>query len=166
MSNNKKGNSIPGEFTAIPDSLLGVGFDIYEIIIISSVQSWTRQNKKFYESKGRIAEEYGCCRATISRKFLKLIKQGILVQGKKHAKGQYEYSVNLAKLFEIINQFKCNLELQQTASAVTESNSKCNLELQNNTPKTINKNSFRVEVEKKSTSPTEEEVEAFIKNLK
>ncbi len=166
MSNTKKGNSIPGEFTAVPDSLLGVGFDIYEIIIISSVQSWTRQNKKFYESKGRIAEEYGCCRATISRKFIKLIKDGILIEGKKHAKGQYEYSVNVSKLFEVINQYKCNLELQQTASAVTESTSKCNLELQNNTPKTINKNSFRVEVEQRSTSPSNEDIELFMKTLK
>lgn len=163
---NNKNNPIPGEFTAVPDSLLGVGFDIYEIIIISSVQSWTRQNKKFYESKGRIAEEYGCSRATISRKFTKLVEQGILIEGKKHAKGQYEYSVNVNKLLQIIHDFRCNRELQQDDFAVTESYSSCNRELQNNNPKTINKNSFRVDVDQKSTPPTELELELFIQSLK
>lgn len=153
-TNPKKNNSIPGEFTAIPDSLLGVGFDIYEIVIISSVQSWTRQNKKFYESKGRIAEEYGCSRATISRKFVKLKKQGILIEGKKHGKGQYEYSVNVNKLLQIINEHKvtCNTELQQNSLDVTESYTSCNTELQNNTTKTINKNSFREEESNDSSS--------------
>lgn len=150
----KKNNTIPGEFTAIPDSLLGVGFDIYEIVIISSVQSWTRQNKKFYESKGRIAQEYGCSRATISRKFDKLKKQGILLEGKKHGKGQYEYSVNVNKLLQIINEHRvtCNRELQQTAFDVTESYTSCNTELQNKTTKTINKNSFREEESKDDSS--------------
>ena len=147
MKTNSKNNSIPGEFTAVPDSLLGVGFDIYEIVIISSVQSWTRQNKKFYESKSRIAEEYGCSRATISRKFIKLKKQGILIEGKKHAKGQFEYSVNVNKLLQIIHEYKttCNTELQQKTFDVTESTNTCNTELQNNTTKTIYKNSFREE---------------------
>jgi biotin operon repressor len=155
----KKNNTIPGEFTAIPDSLLGVGFDIYEIIIISSVQSWTRQNKKFYESKGRIADEYGCSRATISRKFDKLKKSGILIEGKKHGKGQYEYSVNVNKLLQIINEHKvtCNRELQQTAFDVTESYTSCNRELQNKTTKTINKNSFREEESKNDSSSKPEE---------
>lgn len=169
MKSNHKNNSIPGEFTAIPDSLLGIGFDIYEIVIIASVQSWTRQNKKFFESKGRIAQEYGCSRATISRKVDKLKKQGILIQGKKHGKGQYEYSVNVNKLLQIINESKircntelqqslnvpkvtCNTELQQTAFDVTESYITCNTELQNNTTKTINKNSFREEESKDSSS--------------
>lgn len=150
----KKNNAIPGGFTAVPDSLLGVGFDIYEIVIISSVQSWTRQDKKFYESKGRIADEYGCSRATISRKFDKLKKAGILIEGKKHGKGQYEYSVNVNKLLQIINKQKvtCNRELQQNSFDVTESYITCNTELQNKTTKTINKNSFREEESKDDSS--------------
>lgn len=153
-ANPKKNNSIPGGFTAVPDSLLGVGFDIYEIVIISSVQSWTRQDKKFYESKGRIAQEYGCSRATISRKFDKLKKQGILLEGKKHGKGQYEYSVNVNKLLQIINEHKvtCNTELQQSSLDVTESYTTCNTELQNKTTKTSNKTSFREEESKNDSS--------------
>ena len=153
-ANPKKNNSIPSGFTAVPDTLLGVGFDIYEIVIISSVQSWTRQNKKFYESKGRIADEYGCSRATISRKFDKLKKQGILLEGKKHGKGQYEYSVNVNKLLQIINEHKvtCNTELQQSSLDVTESYTTCNTELQNKTTKTSNKTSFREEESKDDSS--------------
>lgn len=140
-----KGNKIPGTFTAIPDVLLSVGFDIYEIVIISSIQSWNRQDKKFYESQARIASEYGCSRATINRRFKGLLDLGILIKGNRRGTGQFEYTVDTNNLMKIIKQRKsqCNLELQPAEKVVTESYNQCNSELQDKTPKTSTKTSFR-----------------------
>ena len=169
-----KNNKIVGTWTAIPDQLLGVGFDVYEIIIISCIQSWCRQDKKFYESKGKIARDYNCNRRTIIRKFDKLEALGILVKGDRKGKGMWSYTVNESKLIQVINNFKlhtCDLKSQQMATDVTESYNCCNTELRNNTTKTSTKTSFREGDDFSSSSPSKPEgpsildIELFAKSL-
>ena len=161
-----KNNKVPGTWTAVPDQLLGIGFDIYEIIIISSIQSWTRQNKTFYESITRLSNEYGCDRKTFSRRFKKLMDIDILLKGKKRSHGQFEYQVNEKRLIDIIRQRKaCTLEVQPELKDVPERYNSHTLEVQNNTTKTSNKTSFREEEDKASSLPTQEELEAWAETI-
>lgn len=168
-----KNNKIPGTWTAVPDQLKGIGFDIYEIMIISEVLSWTRQDKQFFESNGRLANEYGCSRMTISRKFKGLIELGILKKGKRVGKGMISYTVDEYKILSIIKERRvtCNVELQQEPFAVTQSYNCCNTELHNNTTKTSSKTSFRVDDDVTSSSspkpegPSSLDIELLAKSL-
>lgn len=160
------GNKIPGTWTAIPDQLLSIDFDIYEIVIISSIQSWTRQNKTFYESITRLSNEYGCDRKTFSRRFKKLLDLGILLQGKKRGHGQFEYQVNEKKLIDIIKQRnECTSEDQPDVKDVPQSTNSWTSKVQNKTTKTSNKTSFREGEDKASSLPNPEEVEAWMENI-
>lgn len=159
-------NKIPGTWTAVPDQLLGIDFDIYEIVIISSIQSWTRQNKTFYESITRLSNEYKCDRKTFSRRFKKLIDLGILLKGKKRGHGQFEYQVNEKRLIDIIKQRNaCTSEVQPDVNDVPERSNSYTPEVQNKTTKTSNKTSFREGEDKESSLPNPKELEAWMETL-
>jgi DNA-binding HxlR family transcriptional regulator len=161
-------SKIPGNWTAVPDLLLGIGFDIYEIIIISSVQSWTRQDMKFYESVTKLSNEYGCDRKTLGRRFKKLEDLGILKKGKKKGHGQYEYSVNELLLINIIKERKatCTLEVQPDEKAVPQGYNTCTSDDQNKNTKTSSKTSFRVEENTLGvSSPSDEDIKLLAHTL-
>ena len=151
-----KGNEIPGTFTAISHTLKRSGLDIYEMIIISEVQSWNRQDKKFYGSLSTLAKDYGCDRKVIMRRVEHLMELGILYKGKKVYNNQAEYRVNVTNLMLFIKsnaESSCTSEEQLNAQAVPLRNSSCTSEVHNNKPKNINKNILR-EVEDVPSSST------------
>ena len=171
--NKKPGNTIPGTFTALPHVLKDSGFDIYEIIIISEIQSWNRQDKKFYVSKKTIAEDYKCDRKTIIRRFDKLVNLGVLYKGKRVHKGQYQYLLNVDRLMFLIKEYKdtkdscCTSKVQQTQSDVPQGNTSCTSGVHNNNTKNISKNILRVEEETSgvSSSPGQSKLEITLDDI-
>ena len=147
MAKNKtEGNHIPGNFLAVNKLLKRKGLDAHEQLIISEIQSWNRQNKKFYASIAGLALDYECDRKVIMRRIEGLIEKGLITKGEKKYNNQYEYRVNEQKLMIYLKEYKkssCTSEEQPIDQAVPQENSSCTSEVHNNKPKNINKNILR-----------------------
>lgn len=150
-----EGTHIPGNFVALNKLLKRSGLDVYEQIIISEIQSWNRQNKKFYASIAGLALDYECDRKVIIRRFESLLEKGLITKGEKKYNNQYEYRVNEQNLLLYLKKHKkssCTSEEQPKLQAVPLKNSSCTSEVQNNNPKNINKNILRGDEDVPSSS--------------
>lgn len=142
-------------FVKIPHWYYECGLDLIEVNLIARVASWQRTGKNFYESKSYIGKIFGCSTKTISRTFKGLVDKGILTEEVRKGTTT-KYRVNVNKLNELN---RLDSESSVGTKLETVSPDPLDRESQDKNTKNINKNILRVDEEKCSSSPSQEELE-------
>jgi len=142
-------------FLKIPHWYWDTGLPPIDIILISSIASWQRDKKEFFESKEQMALKFNCSTKTIQRSIKSLVNKGLIKEtGKKGRVVKYEIIQSALEKLK-----HCGQIVQHSPGYRTNSPIIVDKKSSYKNTKNINKNILRVEEEvKASSSPKAREI--------
>ncbi len=135
-------------FLKVPNWYWDTGLPPIDILLLSSIASWQRDKKEFFESKEQMALKFNCSAKTIQRSIKTLVNKGLIKEtGKKGRVVKYEIIQAALEKLKHCGQIVHNSSRNRTNSPIIQDKKS----YYKNT-KNINKNILRVEEEVEASS--------------